>query len=279
MQKKTNLECISIIGCGWYGLELAKNLIAIGHQVKGSTTTASKLTFLAAAGIKPYLFELEAEENRDVKDFFNAEILIICIPPKRRTDELVHYTDKIKVIGQYAASHQVKKVIFISSTSVYGDIMETLSESSPVQPQTPSGMQVLQAEKILSDNPAFSTTILRFSGLVGPGRHPSRFFAGKKNVPNGQAPINLIHLEDSVGLTLQIIRLQAFGYIFNGSTPSHPQKQVFYTAAAKAAQLEEPQFIDELNEWKIISSTQVANLLNYTYKVNNWMDWVSEFRD
>ncbi|HAP82964.1 MAG TPA: NAD(P)-dependent oxidoreductase, partial [Enterobacteriaceae bacterium] len=34
--------------------------------------------------------------------------------------------------------------------------------------------------------------------LVGPGRHPGRFFAGKSG-PNGNHGVNLVHLEDVVG--------------------------------------------------------------------------------
>ncbi len=272
-------ESISIIGCGWFGFEIAKTLVSLGHQVKGSTTTVDKLPLLALAGIKPYLLEFEADKNTVVQDFFDSEILIISIPPKRHSGEVEQYTEKIKMIAQLAVLHQVKKVIFTSSTSVYGDVKETLTELSPVNPQTTSGRQVLQAEKILSGNPLFATTVLRFSGLVGPGRHPSRFFTGKKNVPNGKAPINLVHLEDCIGLTLQIINLQAFGYTFNASTPSHPEKQLFYTAAAKAAHLEEPQFIDELKEWKIISSIQVLKHLKYNYKITDWMEWISAFRN
>ena len=40
--------------------------------------------------------------------------------------------------------------------------------------------------------------ILRLAGLVGPGRHPGRFFAGK-SAPDGQHGVNLVHLEDVIG--------------------------------------------------------------------------------
>ena len=114
-------------------------------------------------------------------------------------------------------------------------LKKVVTELSPAEPQTLSGKQILKAEQILLANPHFITTILRFSGLVGPGRHPGRFFAGKKNIPNGKAPVNLIHLQDCIDLTLLILRKEAFGYTFNAAAPHHPQRQEFYTTAAQNA--------------------------------------------
>jgi nucleoside-diphosphate-sugar epimerase len=276
MQFHKKSRSISIIGCGWFGFELAKNLVTLGHSVKGSTTTPGKLLPLAEAGIKPYLLNFEADTKVYPQDFFDAEILIICIPPKRNDHQLEQYPDKIQIIAELAAAHHIKDLIFISATSVYGDVKKVVTELSPTAPQTLSGKQVLKAEQLLNALPYFNTTILRFSGLVGPGRHPGRFFAGKKDIPNGKAPINLIHLQDCIDLTLLIIQLEAFGYTFNAAAPNHPQKQIFYTAAAKAIHLEQPQFIDELKGWKTISSIQVPKLLNYKYKTANWMDWLQE---
>ncbi|MEJ5961695.1 NAD-dependent epimerase/dehydratase family protein [Pedobacter immunditicola] len=276
MNISKNTRSISIVGCGWYGFEMAENLLALGYMVKGSTTTAAKLLPMAEAGIKPYLLNFEAGTKLVPGDFFDADVLIICIPPKRNEEQLQQYPDKIKKIADLTVAHRLKNVIFISATSVYGDIKKAVTELSPIHPQTLSGKQVLKAEQLLNANPNFNTTILRFSGLVGPGRHPGRFFAGKTNIPNGKAPVNLIHLQDCIDITLLILKLEAFGYTFNASAPDHPQKQVFYTAAAKAINLDEPQFIDELKGWKTISSIQVPKLLNYKYKTDNWMDWLQE---
>ncbi|WP_432712265.1 NAD-dependent epimerase/dehydratase family protein [Pedobacter sp.] len=228
------------------------------------------------AGIKPFLLKFEEGKKVYSDHFFECEVLIISIPPKKNTDQVAHFPGIIQQIADAATSHQIKNIIFISASSVYGEPKKTVTELSTLLPQTVSAQQIFKAENILSKNPNFSTTILRFSGLVGPGRHPGRFFAGKKNVPNGKAPVNLVHLQDCIDLTLQILKLNAFGYTFNAVTPHHPQKQEFYTAATKALQLEEPEFINELKEWKIISSIQVPKLLNYSYKITNWMEWLQE---
>ena len=276
MTRANNNMNISIIGCGWFGMAVAKEMLTKGYLVKGSTTTPEKIEQLADAGIKPYLLDFGSGKTVDPQDFFDADILLICIPPKRNSTTLDQYTSKIAQMASLATTHGTKKVLFISSTSVYGDANAVVDESTPAYPETASGLQILNAEQILQQNPNFSTTILRFSGLVGPGRHPGRFFAGKKNIPNGQAPVNLIHLDDCIGITINIIENNAFGYIFNASSPDHLQKQQFYQKAIQAAGLEEATFIDELTEWKIISSIQVPKQLNYTFKTANWTKWLEE---
>ena len=268
---------ISIIGCGWYGMAVAKQLLTAGYTVKGSTTTPEKLTHLADAGILPYLLDFGSDKSVDPKDFFTSEILIVCIPPKRNSTTLVQYTDKIATIAKLATQYKTGHILFISSTSVYADTNSIVDELTVANPHTPSGHQILIAEQTLQQNPNFTTTILRFSGLVGPDRHPGRFFTGKKDIPNGQAPVNLIHLDDCIGLTLEIIKRKAFGYIYNASSADHPQKQHFYQQAIQAAGLAEATFLDELKEWKIISSIQVPKLLNYTFKTANWKQWLKEF--
>jgi nucleoside-diphosphate-sugar epimerase len=270
-------QCVSIVGCGWYGLAAAKQLLAAGYTVKGSTTTPQKLKHLNDIGIQPYLLDFENDKSVDPKDFFSCNILIICIPPQRNSTTLVQYRNKIAAIATFAAQYLIKEILFISSTSVYGDANSIVDETTAPNPQTPSGHQVLKAEQELQQNTNFRTTILRFSGLVGPDRHPGRFFTGKKNIPNGQAPINLIHLDDCIGITLEIIKRNAYGYIYNASSPDHLQKQHFYPLAIQAAGLTEATFIDELKEWKIISSLQVPKQLNYTFKTANWIQWLKDF--
>ncbi|RYE24983.1 MAG: SDR family NAD(P)-dependent oxidoreductase, partial [Sphingobacteriaceae bacterium] len=66
---------ISILGCGWLGLPLAKLLVAKGWQVKGSTTTFEKLNLLQEAGIEPFLIRAEAETLQAEPSFFDSDFL------------------------------------------------------------------------------------------------------------------------------------------------------------------------------------------------------------
>lgn len=271
----TNKKTISILGCGWYGLELAKALVEQGYLVKGSSTTFEKLELLSAYQIQPFLINIQKEEEKYDPVFFQSELLFICIPPRRNTAEQADFHHKIERIIAAAKQNKITQLIFISSTAVYGDTNSTLNELDIPKPETESGKAMLKVEYLLRNQPDFTTTIIRFAGLVGPKRHPGRFFAGKKDIPNGRAPINLIHLNDCIGISLAILNDQLFGYTFNACAPDHPSKQEFYTGAAIEANLATPIFKDELLTWKIVTSVY-SSVLNYNYLVSNWIKWLSK---
>ena len=260
---------ISILGCGWYGMALGKALAQDGENVKGSTTSNARFDEITAAGIKPYLLTLSAEELVANDDFFDCNTLIASVPPRMRSGE-TDYTAKIQQLIKAIIKQGIQQVIYISSTGVYPDSNSDLNENDHPAPQSQSNTILFEAEELFRKQSKFKTTIIRFGGLVGPGRHPGRFFAGKTNIPNGQAPVNLIHLQDCVALTKSILNQEAFGYTFNACSPHHPQKAQFYTQATLHAGLEAPSFIDELHEWKTVSSVNVPAVLRYEYAINNW---------
>jgi len=265
-QKFVSNKNISILGCGWFGLAFAKKLIASGYQVKGSTTTTDKLAILADEGIQPFLLNFSADQIVADQEFFNTDILLICIPPKRNSPELNDYAQKIAAILN-AAMDKVENIILISSTSVYGDENQIVDEISETKPDTDSGKVVLAAEEVLKKEMPDHFTIIRFAGLIGPDRNPGRFFAGKTNIPNGLAPVNLIHQTDAIGIAMAIIEKQAFGRIYNACSPDHPTRQEFYTTAAKNTGLLVPEFISEKKAWKVVRSVHVPKYLEYEFQV------------
>lgn len=268
-----NTDTISILGCGWYGFPLAKALKSHNYNVKGSTTSPEKMESLRQTDIDPYLVIFEEDNLAYDPGFFQSKILIICIPPKRSAGSQSTFPGKIQSIINAARDGSIENIIFISSTAVYGDRCKVLTEADEPDPETVSGKAMVESEQILLQQ-SIKTTIVRFGGLIGPGRDPARFFAGKTNVPNGQAPVNLIHLDDCIGLTLFILKHQAFGHIFNAVCPDHPQKQDFYTSAALRSKLETPSFVDELTKWKTVSTNHIPSLLKYNYQITGWQDWL-----
>jgi nucleoside-diphosphate-sugar epimerase len=272
-------ERISILGCGWYGFTLAKNLIEKGYTVKGSTTSEGKIPAFETANIQAHLVNFEADKSEYDAGFFDCDILIISIPPKKNSPHLLDFPIKIKNIAEAAAKANVKEVIFISSTKVYQDGNFVVNENIIPQPTTDSGKAILAAEHILKQNQIFTTTIIRFSGLIGPNRNLAKHFAGKQDIPNGLAPINLIHLNDCIGITETIIQQKAFGKTYHGVTPNHPSRKDFYTKACIASGLEKPSFIDELLDWKQIESKNVSEVLAYEYVFKNWDKYFEALAD
>jgi nucleoside-diphosphate-sugar epimerase len=257
---------ISILGCGWLGLPLAKALIKAGYNVKGSTTTPEKLPDLAAQNIKPYLIDLHSPESLAAFEFFQSEILIINVPPRRNSGN--NYSLQIENLKQALQSSSVKKVLFVSSTSVYKTGSFTITEESELAET--EAKELVSAEKIISapENP-WQTTILRFAGLFGPERQPGRFLAGKTNLPEPNSPVNLIHLADCIGLILEIIKQEKWNKIYNACADEHPSRQEFYKKAARILNLPEPTFAEEngiKSPGKLISNQKVKTELNYQFQ-------------
>lgn len=268
---------ISILGCGWLGLPLAKKLIETGNSVKGSTTSEHKLSILENAGINPFLVTVESEEiSESINNFLNgSEILIIDIPPKLRENNSASsdkiFVKKIENLIPFIENKAIKKVLFVSSTSVYGDENSLITEETNPNPETESGRQLLLAEQILQKNQNFETTILRFGGLIGADRQPVKFLAGKENLKNADAPVNLIHQNDCIGIIETIITQSKWNEVFNAAAPFHPSRKEYYTQKAKELNLVLPIFSSEKSDTKkTISSEKIENELNYQFKLENY---------
>jgi nucleoside-diphosphate-sugar epimerase len=269
------MKQISILGCGWLGLPLAKALLKEGFSVKGSTTSVEKLKTLKNIGIQSFQFALETKAAPDVlADFLDgSQTLIIAIPPKLRGKnkdysdaENNSFVKKIENILPLIEESTVENVLFISSTAVYGEANTVVDENTIAVPVTESGKQLLEIEQLLLANTEFKTTILRFGGLIGEDRNPARFLAGKENVPNPEAPINLIHLEDCIGIIQKIISTDSWNLTLNAVTPFHPTRKEYYTQKAISENLVPPTFNHEIPSiGKTILSDKLIEILDYKF--------------
>jgi len=262
------MKKISILGCGWLGFPLAKALLENGFSVTGSTTSKEKLLNLENAGILSFLIELEEGSIKgNVNEFLNeSQILIIDIPPKLRGSATENFVIKIKNLIPFIEKSGIKKVVFVSSTSVYSDDNKLVTEETFANPDTESGIQILACEQHLQNNPDFETTVLRFGGLVGEDRNPIRFFAGRNNIENPNAPVNLIHQEDCIGIILKIIESNCWGETFNAVAPFHPSREAYYTQKAREYDLELPIFAaSKPSIGKTILSDKLEKVLNYQF--------------
>lgn len=276
MTDTSNLKRISILGCGWLGLALAKKLLSQGFEVKGSIMQKENLHELREAGIKAYQVVLNPHlEVCSDDDFFNTDLIVCSIPPKRREDIDTFYPKQIETLKQNAQKHGVKKILFISSTSVYPNTLGKVTEELQLTPEKASGKALVMAEEILSQSNDFETTILRFGGLIGYDRHPGRFLSNKKKLKNGLVPVNLIHQDDCVKIISEIIRQDVWGDVFNACCPEHPTRKDFYQKAARAANLPEPEFLeDEQMAYKWVDSSKLTKKLNYKFIYTSPLDTI-----
>ena len=259
---------IAILGCGWLGWPLAKALLNDGFEIHGSTTSKEKLKSLREDGIHPFTLALTEDAiEGDIEGFLsNVNILIINLPPKLRGDHKENYVKKIQLLHRAVKASTVKKVVFVSSTSVYGDIEGDVTELTAPVPATESGRQLLDSESIFREETSLKVTVVRFGGLIGPERHPVTMLSGRKNLSNGNFPVNLIHLNDCIKIISEILKNNWWNETINGVYPNHPTKQRYYTSKAIQNGLQIPEY--ETNSSKIgktVSSYILTNQKDFVF--------------
>jgi nucleoside-diphosphate-sugar epimerase len=252
------MKTVSILGCGWLGKSLAISLLDEGYIVKGSTTSEEKLDLLEVNNIEPFIIDITSFEEFD--DFLNSDILIIAITSK----DINSFENLISQIE----NSSIQKVIFISSTSVYGRRNKVMTEEDEVL-KTP----LSEIENLFRENSFFETTILRFAGLFGDERHPSNWFRNGRKIPQPKGFVNMIHKEDCIEIIQEIIDQNCWNQTFNACSNHHPTRREFYTIAKLSSDFEVPEFEEnEVYEWKIISSKKVQKVLEYTFTHDNLLD-------
>jgi nucleoside-diphosphate-sugar epimerase len=133
------------------------------------------------------------------------------------------YRDGLKRI---MAGWKPEKVIFVSSTSVYGQTSgEEVTELSLANPQRETSRLLLEAEEIALEKNGIVT---RFSGIYGPGRSVllKKFLTGNAILEEGgHRYINQIHRDDGARALLHLACLKNASGIYNvtDSTPSTQQ--------------------------------------------------------
>lgn len=252
---------ISILGCGWLGKPLGKELAKAGCNVMGSTTRSENISTIEEAGIKPFVLSLHAGTSLgEASPFFRTDVLIISLPQRERSGQGALYLDQIREVTHIAKQTQVKHILLISTTSVYPNTNGVVVEEDA----NPNNF-VVKAERVIQDS-GIPNTVLRFAGLIGPGRHPGRFFAGRQNVSGGNVPVNLIHLDDCIQIIRRIIDNNVWNQVFSACADEHPTRKDFYLHAANDLGLQPPTFSDIQEDFKIVSNEKLKAFLQYQFR-------------
>ncbi len=261
---------ISILGIGWLGFPLAKALLNENYIIKGSTTSENKLQPLEKEHIQAFQLLLNEEgTSGSIQPFLEgSELLIINIPPGLRRNPEGNFVAKIQNLIRHIKNSDIKHVIFVSSTSVFADLDEIplISEETIPNATSIAGKQLFEVEQLLQNQKKFDTTVLRFAGLFGPNRHPATMLSGKTNIKNPKAPVNLIHLNDCIGVIKTSIESSSWGQVFNASYPDHPEKAEYYSQVCQQMGLPKPEYeMNTPSKGKIINSDKIQNVLEYEF--------------
>lgn len=204
---------VLIIGCGDIGMALGRELLADGHRVIGARR---RVDALQGSGIEPLALDLNTlDGNADALP--QADYVIYTVSADRFEESAYRsaYPDGLKAVLNVLEQHKTppKRVFFVSSTSVHGQQEgEVINEQSPADSTSFSGVLMREAEEALLDHP-LPGTVLRFSGIYGPGR--DRLI---RQVAEGRVaaitPVmysNRIHRDDCAGILKHLMACDAQG--------------------------------------------------------------------
>jgi len=258
---------ISIIGCGWLGLPLAKQLLLQGYVVKGSTTSSAKVSIIKEAGIQAYHLQLrETHISGDIGGFLDgSDIVIINIPPGLRKNPTKNHVAEMEHLLKAIKGSSIAHILYVSSISVFEDDADfpVIKNSSIPNASSNSAQQLIAIEKRVRANSNTNNSILRFSGLIDEKRHPGKRLAGRTGLKNPEAPINLIHKQDCITIISKLIEQHIWGRVLNASYPYHPSKKDYYAAYSKSNLLPLPSYDhSQSSKGKVIDNLELEQLLH-----------------
>ncbi|WP_334106963.1 SDR family oxidoreductase [Methylobacillus sp.] len=157
---------ILVAGCGDLGMELARRLAEAGNEVIGLRRSVKTMP----AGVQLMTADVASPTTLERIATIQPEILVYCVAATEHSDEnyRLSYVEGLRNVLAALKNVPLQHIFFVSSTGVYGqETHEWLDEDIPPLPTDFSGQRMLEAEALLAGYPA---TVLRFSGIYGPGR-------------------------------------------------------------------------------------------------------------
>ncbi len=167
--------------------------------------------------------------------FFDSEILVINIPPKAKTlGEEYHIRQIENILSECHKSKKIKKVLFVSSTSVYPNIEKEMKEED-----ADTNHFLVKAENLIIDfckEYKKEYLIVRCGGLMGMDRNPCKYFTSE--TANDFSKVNYIHQNDAVGSILSLIDEKITNETFNIVSPIHPTRaEIWENCSQKQGQI------------------------------------------
>lgn len=270
MQKDVtaNHSKIAVIGCGWLGLPLAKQLILSGYAVSGTARSPDKLVSLNSSGIEALPLTLGQLQSGTLNSLKTCKIWIVNIPSSRRTVKPEVFTAQMIELIEHA-KHSVDHLVFISTTSVYGNREGRVTEESKCEPNTPSANAHVKIEQYIQSNMHSNSTVLRLAGLVDAERHPVKFLANKTDLNSPNQVVNLIHKQDVCNAIEKLIDIGPQSKALHLSSTEHPARENYYQWAADKLGLVKPTFVadlDDVTKGKEIDATYTLSELGLELK-------------
>lgn len=193
---------VLIAGCGDVGSRLATQLLDFGWEVHGLRRNVARLPD-GVIGVAGDLFNKDCPATWPIGA---VDYLVYCAAATDHDEAgyraayiqgLQHVLEWLNDYGQAP-----KRLVFVSSSSVYGQQNgEWVDETSSAVAAGYSGQVMLEAEQ-LALNSGFPASVVRLTGIYGPGREwlLTQVRRGYRVVTEPPLYGNRIHVDDAAGL-------------------------------------------------------------------------------
>jgi nucleoside-diphosphate-sugar epimerase len=164
---------VAILGCGYVGRELGRQLRDAGHDVTGVVRSVESAADVEAAGITAV--QADITNKSELEAVPDADTLVFAASAGRGSVEQARalYIDGLRnVLAAFRGRDDPpERLLFTSSTGVYGDHGgDWVDEETPVDPASPKARVIAEAESLVHES-ELAGTVARFAGLYGPGRY------------------------------------------------------------------------------------------------------------
>ncbi len=234
-----------IIGYGYLGSRVAGLLREQGDTVFGTTRSLERARSLEGKGIVPVLADVLQPET--LTAFPQVDRMLYAVGFDRssgRTMREVYVEGLRNVLDHH--ERWSGRWVYASSTGVYGQSQgEWVDEDSPTEPSSVSGQVCLDAEQLALSTQGSAATILRFSGLYGPGRllRKGSLLGGEPIVGNPNAYLNLIHVDDAALASIRALDHGKPGRLYLVSDDRPVPRREFYELLAHELGAPRPRFV------------------------------------
>ncbi|MGY3318203.1 SDR family oxidoreductase [Arthrobacter sp. TE12232] len=204
---------VLLAGCGDLGTEAGLRFAAAGHRVVGWRRSPGKLP----AAIEGVAADLSSSELPAVPTDTTAVVVAIAADSPTEdayrsayVDGLAHVLDAVLASGA-----TVRRVLFVSSTAVYGDAGGGwIDERTTPEPGGFSGRIIREAEELLYrrlSGTGITPVVLRLGGIYGPGRTRliDQVRGGTAVIPATSRFTNRIHRDDAAAAIVHLCTMDA----------------------------------------------------------------------
>ncbi|GAB3686187.1 SDR family oxidoreductase [Salinarchaeum chitinilyticum] len=203
---------VAILGCGYVGLELGRQLTAAGHEAVGVRRSADGVTAIDRAGFEAVQADVTDPEALAAVPDVDAVVFAASSGGRGAEAAREVYVEGLETaIEQFAGRDDPPdQLVYTSSTGVYGDHDgDWVDETTPIDPTTEKTVVLAEAERVATEvagEHGIDGTVVRFAGLYGPDRYRlERYVEG----PVTEGYLNMLHRDDAAGVVQFVLERAA----------------------------------------------------------------------